>query len=97
MKRVLIAALLFSILAAAPVPLLAVEREKPEPSGDAVVIDLVFMRPLGLISLVAGTGLFIAGVPFTAPTGSLGTAARTLIAGPFRFTFVRPLGEDMDY
>ncbi|MBI5588723.1 MAG: hypothetical protein HY889_10220 [Deltaproteobacteria bacterium] len=67
--------------------------EAREPSGEAIVFDVVLARPLGLATLVGGTAIFIAGLPFTLPTGSVGVSAKKLIADPFRFTFIRPVGE----
>lgn len=67
--------------------------QKKGPSGEAIVFDLVLGRPLGLVTIVAGTAIFIVGLPFTLPTGSVGVAADKLIADPFRFTFIRPVGE----
>lgn len=69
------------------------DQKRHEPSGEAIVFDLVLGRPIGLVTLVAGTAIFIVGLPFTLPTGSVGVAADRLIADPFRFTFVRPVGE----
>ncbi|MBI5469072.1 MAG: hypothetical protein HY891_08070 [Deltaproteobacteria bacterium] len=67
--------------------------QKQKPSGEAIVFDLVLGRPLGLVTIVAGTAIFIVGLPFTLPTGSVCVAAEKLIADPFRFTFIRPVGE----
>jgi len=55
--------------------------------------DLVVMRPLGLLSLLAGSGLYVVWLPFTVPSGAMVEAGRGLVADPFRFTFTRPVGE----
>ncbi len=63
------------------------------PSAGAMAFDVVLVRPLGIVSLAAGTAFFIVSLPFTLPSRSVGTAARRLVAEPFKFTFTRPIGE----
>jgi hypothetical protein len=55
--------------------------------------DTVLVRPLGIVSTVAGFGLFVISVPFAALGGNTGEAWHTLVGGPAKFTFKRPLGE----
>lgn len=86
-----IATILF-IAAFLPASTAFAAMEAREPSGEAIVFDVVLARPLGLVTLAAGTAIFIAGLPFTLPTGSVGVSAEKLIADPFRFTFIRPVG-----
>jgi hypothetical protein len=95
MKRILAAALLLYVFTGSPA-FSAVTEEAP--SGRAVVIDIMLVRPLSLAATVIGAGVFIIGLPFTIPSSSVDVAARKLIVEPFRFTFARPLGEEMrDY
>lgn len=56
-------------------------------------LDLLLVRPLGLVSTVAGTGVFILSLPFTWLGGNVDDAARVLVADPGKYTFVRPLGD----
>lgn len=70
------------------------EIERREPSAPEMVLDLFVLRPGGIVATVAGTGIFVVALPFTLPTGSVGVSARKLIADPFAFTFMRPLGYD---
>jgi hypothetical protein len=63
------------------------------PSAEEMALDVVLVRPLGIVSLAAGTVFFIVSLPFTVPSGSVGIAAKRLVAEPFKFTFTRPLGE----
>jgi len=67
------------------------DRGGQPPSGPGAVDAAVF-RPLGLATTIAGTGLFIVTIPFTAPGGNLGAAADSLIVRPGGWTFDRPLG-----
>lgn len=62
-------------------------------SDGSVLADALFVRPVGLAAVVVGTAVFIVGLPFTIPTGSVGVAARALISDPFNYTFCRPIGE----
>ncbi|WP_348672067.1 hypothetical protein [uncultured Abyssibacter sp.] len=65
-----------------------------EPSAGAITFDLLIVRPLGLVTTVAGAGLFVLSVPFSAIQGkSPLDAADTLVVKPAQFTFTRPLGE----
>ena len=65
-----------------------------EPSAAAMPFDLLIVRPLGLVTTVAGAGLFVLSVPFSAIQGkSPLDAADTLVVQPAQFTFTRPLGE----
>ena len=59
-----------------------------------MTFDLLIVRPLGLVTTVAGAGLFVLSVPFSAIQGkSPLDAADTLVVQPAQFTFTRPLGE----
>ncbi|MBV62228.1 hypothetical protein [Abyssibacter profundi] len=66
-----------------------------EPTAGAMAFDLLIVRPIGLVTTVAGAGLFVLSVPFSAIQGkSPLDAADTLVVEPARFTFTRPLGVD---
>ncbi len=58
-----------------------------------ITADVVLVRPLGLVAVVLGTAAFIVALPFSVPSGSVETTARTLVAEPFKYTFARPIGE----
>lgn len=61
-----------------------------------VANDIVFARPLGLASIVAGAGLFIVSLPFALMSGSVNKTGQTLVGNPIKYTLVRPVG-DFDY
>jgi hypothetical protein len=63
-------------------------------TGDSIIIDVLLTRPLGIAAIAFGAGIFIIALPFTLPTRTVGTAADQLVAEPFRFTFVRPVGTE---
>lgn len=63
------------------------------PSAGAMAFDLLLVRPLGLVTTVLGTGIFILQLPFDLGSENSGSKAfDTLVAEPARYTFVRELG-----
>lgn len=65
-------------------------------SGDKatdMMVDVVVMRPLGLVATVIGTVLTVVALPFTLPSGSVEASAHELIVKPAEYTFQRPLGD----
>lgn len=61
--------------------------------GGDMAVDLVVVRPLGIVATVIGTAGFVLALPFTLPSGSTEDTAREWIAAPFEYTFNRPLGD----
>jgi hypothetical protein len=62
------------------------------PTPIAVAADAAIGRPVGLALTIAGTGLFVLTLPFTAPSGNTRAAAWHLMGQPGGWTFCRPLG-----
>lgn len=69
-----------------------VNQMKARSAGE-MAADGILVRPLGIVSLVAGFGLFIISSPFSALGGNIGEAWDTLVVEPAKFTFTRPLGK----
>ena len=67
------------------------------PSGLAMTADVVLARPLLFVTTLVGTGLFVASLPFSAVGGNVGEAGTTLVATPFKATFMRCLGCSMKH
>jgi hypothetical protein len=80
-------------------PALAAAGEVPidEASADAMIADLVFLRPMGLLAMICGSIAFVVSLPFSALGGNVGEAADKLVVDPTKFTFVRPLGHIEGY
>jgi len=77
-------------------PVCAAAQADGTVSGDKatdMVVDVVVMRPLGLVATVVGTVLTVVALPFTIPSGSVEASARELIVKPAEYTFQRPLGD----
>lgn len=55
-------------------------------------VDALVVRPLGLVSTIGGSVLFILSSPFSAVGGNIDEAWDLLVAEPARYTFKRPLG-----
>jgi hypothetical protein len=70
-----------------------VREAREEITGEEMIADAVFLRPLGLASLVLGTAAFVATLIFTIPTQQVEEAGRQLVVNPAKYTFVRPLGQ----
>jgi len=63
------------------------------PGAGAITFDLIFIRPLALVSTVLGTGVFILQLPFDiGPENRVDKAFETLVKEPARYTFTRQLG-----
>lgn len=60
-----------------------------------VMMDALFLRPIGLMVTLGGAALYAVSVPFVALTrpSQIGTPLEQLVLRPARFTFVDPLGE----
>ena len=83
-----------------PLPALSATDGKGEqlpqgnpPGPEAMTVDLVAVRPLGVVATLAGSAIFIVSLPFSALGGNTEAAWDRLVADPARFTFTRPLGE----
>jgi len=66
---------------------------KEKPAAESIIGDMVFLRPLGVCSLVVGTAFFVVTLPIAAISQSTKQTAEVLVVDPFKFTFTRPLGE----
>ena len=70
----------------------SVQRKEP-PSAGAILGDFFFVRPFSVAAVAVGLVVSIAILPFSVPSGSVGTLNRKLVTEPFAYTFTRPLGE----
>ena len=67
--------------------------KKNDIDAGAMAADFLFGRPIGLVSIVAGSALYVISLPFSALGGNLKDATQKLVMDPINFTFKRPLGE----
>jgi len=61
-----------------------------------VIPDLLVGKPIGFVALGLGTLTWALTLPVTIPFGWQKKARETLVDKPYRFTFERGLGEDLD-
>jgi hypothetical protein len=66
--------------------------EPVAPSGEAMVADLLLVRPVGFVALVFGAAVSIVATPFALATGTTPEVYGRLLGEPYNFTFCRPLG-----
>jgi len=99
-KKILVSCLLAMALTVSPLSGLAanvIEAEmnsnKEPPDPGAMLIDLIVVRPLGLVATLGGSAIFIVSLPFSALGGNAEDALESLVVSPAEFTFKRPLGE----
>ncbi len=62
-------------------------------SGEAMVLDALVFRPIGLVTIAIGGAAFVVSLPFSALGGNVGEAADKLIVEPVDYTFKRKLGD----
>jgi hypothetical protein len=74
MKKILITFLAVLVFSAST-PAFA-DYEDEEVESIDVVVDVAFVRPLGLVSIAVGVTLFIISLPFTVVSGDTDKAAR---------------------
>lgn len=93
--RWLPAAVLALLLCAGPA---AQAQEAADAEGFGAVnvaegaLDVLVLRPLGILGVGTGSVFFLASAPFVAPGGHLRDAWDIFLYGPVEYTFVRPLG-----
>jgi hypothetical protein len=68
-------------------------RDDPMTHGWTVV-DLLVVRPLGIVAGIGGSALFVVTLPFTLPAGGVGDAASMFIVQPFQFSFMREVPDE---
>ncbi len=89
--RSIVVAFTVVLFAVAPISVQA-QNVTDRPSGLEMVADAAVVRPLTLVSTVLGAGVFLVTLPFSALGGNVGEAGNTLVATPFKSTFLRCLG-----
>lgn len=87
-----VAALLAITMLAVSAPSMADPGD--EPSASEMIGDLVVARPVGLAITAIGAAAFVVSLPLSAIGGNVDGAAKMLVVGPARETFVRCLGCD---
>ena len=61
-------------------------------SPEAVVADVLLLRPLGLVATILGAGVYVISLPFSLPLGQEDEVAEKLVGYPAHYTFTREIG-----
>lgn len=61
-------------------------------SGEAMIADALVARPIGLVTTVAGSAVYVVSLPFSLLGGNEKQARQKLVVEPAHYTFKRPLG-----
>lgn len=95
--KALITSLSLAIFLTVSLPGTALASESGNEIGDdvSILLDLIILRPVGLVATVGGVVIFVGSLPISLPTGSVGKAFNALVARPASYTFWRTLGEEI--
>lgn len=95
--KLLITSLSLAVFLAVSLPSTALASESGKEIGDdvGIILDLVILRPVGLVATVGGVIIFVGSLPISLPTGSVGKTFNALVAKPASYTFWRTLGEEI--
>ena len=86
--------LLVTVVAACILGLSAPAAHADDTYDDVTIImDLLILRPAGLVATVGGTVIFVGSLPLALPTWSVGKTFNAYIKRPVLYTFWRELGE----
>ena len=70
-----------------------VGQEKEPASGEAMIADVLIVRPITFAALIAGAAVSIVATPFALASGTTREVYGRLVEDPFDFMVLRPLGE----
>jgi len=93
-KLILVTVLAFFMVSLAP--RVAFSDVTEEERDLAFLVDVSVLRPVGLVTTLAGLVLFVVTLPISIPTLSIEKSFDILVVRPAAYTFVRELGGD-DY
>ena len=64
-----------------------------KPTGGEMLADTLLVRPVAIVGTLLSTTAFVITLPFSVLGGNVDEAAQSLVAEPFQYAFIRPLGE----
>jgi hypothetical protein len=62
-----------------------------------VVVDVLVARPVSFVATALGATLFVVSLPFAAVSRTVKDTTQTLVAGPAKDLFTRPIGDLDDW
>ena len=87
----IIAVVLVLLLVSSATVCARIDKEEP-----LVIPDLLLGKPIGFAALIVGTVTYVVTLPVTLPLGWQGRASESLVKKPYRFTFQRNLGDELE-
>ncbi len=90
---VLVTILMFGIVVPSVYSMDEEQSFKASGKGDAILFDLIFLRPLGIISCGVGLVTTIAGAPFIVGKPNAREVGDALLNEAGNYAFWRPLGQ----
>jgi hypothetical protein len=98
--KVFVLILLAAALTISPLPALSANNSDIErnrlanpPDPGVIIVDLVAVRPVGIVATLVGSAVFLVAMPFALLGGNTEDVFESLVVDPATFTFKRPLGE----
>ncbi len=82
-----------TVLCALAIGLGGVNVASAAPDPIVVTADVIFVRPVCFVATIAGSCVWVLGLPIAACSKSIKSSADVLIGMPARATFTRPLGD----
>ncbi len=68
------------------------QMEEESKEAGSMTVDLLLIRPFGILATLLGSAAFVVSLPFSAMGGNIEPAYEKMVAEPAAFTFRRPLG-----
>ena len=96
LKKILVISLLVSLVTTLTVQAVSAQEIniKEEAGVGEMMFDSLILRPIGMVSILVGSGLFLISMPFTAAfQGDIRKSFDLMVVKPSIYTFKRPLGK----
>jgi hypothetical protein len=90
---VVLCAIAISVLPVVSSAFAAPANEKDDFTAEKMAVDIVAIRPLGIVSTIAGCAVYVFSLPFSLPGGNARAVWETTVVKPAKFTFDRPVGD----
>ena len=90
-KKLILATVLMCFVASMA-PRVALSDVSEEERDLAFLVDVGVLRPVGLVTTIAGIALFVVSLPIAIPTLSVEKSFDILVKAPAAYTFGRELG-----
>jgi hypothetical protein len=92
-KRIIVLLCAIAIILLPVASSFASEDIEDDFTTEKMAVDLVAIRPLGIVSTIFGFTLYVVSLPFSIPGGNTSAVWETAVVTPATFTFDRPLGD----